>query len=43
MPDIQRAYFNGHRGWLSAKTGRVRFGDKIFPSIIEAVKYLSHK
>jgi hypothetical protein len=31
MVDIQRCYYNGHKGWVSAKTGRVRFGGKIFP------------
>lgn len=42
MVDIQRCYYNGHKGWVSAKSGRVRFGNKIFPSILEAVKYFGH-
>jgi len=28
---------------VSAKSGRVRFGNKIFSNILEAVKYLRHK
>jgi len=43
MVDIQRAYFNGHRGWVSAKTGRVRFGNTIYPNILVAVQHLSQK
>jgi len=43
MVDIQRAYFNGHRGWMSAKTGRVRFGNTIYSNILEAIKHLSQK
>ena len=39
VADIQRCYYNGHKGWVSANTGRVRFGNKIFPNILEAVKY----
>jgi len=40
MVDIQRCYYNGHRGWVSAKSGRVRFGKMIFPNILVAIKYL---
>jgi hypothetical protein len=40
MPDIHRCTLNGRRGWMSASTGRVRFGNKIFPNILAAVKYL---
>jgi hypothetical protein len=43
MVDIQRAYFNGHRGWMSATTGRVRFGNTIYSNIFEAIRHLSQK
>jgi hypothetical protein len=43
MVDLQRCYYNGHKGWMSPKTGRVRFGKKIYKSILEAIKDLRQK
>jgi len=41
--DIHRAVFNGHMGYYNPKTGRVRFGKCIYPSIEVAIKYLKSK
>ena len=41
--DIHRAVFNGHTGYYNPKTGRVRFGKCIYPSIAVAIKYLRKK
>jgi len=41
MAKSHRAYFNGHVGYYSPDSGRVRFGDKIFPNITTAIRYLS--
>jgi hypothetical protein len=43
MVDIQKCQYNGYVGWVSAKSGRVRFGNTIFPNIIEAIKHLRGK
>jgi hypothetical protein len=41
--EIHGAVFNGHIGYYNPKTGRVRFGHKIYPSIEVAIKYLRKK
>jgi hypothetical protein len=43
MGEIHRAFFNGHEGYYNPKTGRVKFGSKVYPSIEVAVKYLREK
>jgi|SaaInl59LU_5_DNA_1037362.scaffolds.fasta_scaffold54508_2 hypothetical protein len=43
MGDIHRAYFNGHKGYVNIKTGRVRFESKVYPNIEMAIKYLRKK
>jgi len=40
MVDIHKCQYNGHKGWVSGKTGRVRFGDTVYPNILVAIKYL---
>jgi hypothetical protein len=41
--DIHKAVFNGHTGYYNPRTGKVRFGQKIYPSIEVAIKYLKSK
>jgi hypothetical protein len=43
MGNIHRAIFNGHKGYYNPKTGRVKFGSKVFPNIEEAIKFLLKK
>jgi hypothetical protein len=43
MVDIQRCYYDGHKGWVSAKSGRVKFGNIIYPNILVAINHLRHK
>ena len=40
---IHRASFGGHVGYYNTRTGKVRFGDKIYPNIEVAIKYLRKK
>lgn len=40
---VHRAVFRGHEGWYNSRTGRVRFGKMIYPSIEVAIKYLNKK
>lgn len=41
--DVHRATFNGHEGYYNSRTGRVRFGKLIYPSIEVAIKFLKKK
>lgn len=43
MGEIHKAVFNGHRGYYNPKTGRVKFGSKVYPNIETAIKYLRNK
>ncbi len=43
MGDIHRASYNGHKGYYNPRTGRVKFGKCIYPSIEVAIKYLKAK
>jgi hypothetical protein len=43
MDDVHRAVFKEHQGWYNPRTGRVRFGKLIYPSIEVAIKYLNKK
>jgi hypothetical protein len=43
MGHIHKALFNGHEGYYNTRTGRVKFGNKVFPCIEVAVKYLKNK
>lgn len=38
---FHRAYFNGHEGYYFIKSGHVKFGKIVYPSIEVAIKYLS--
>jgi len=41
--EVHRATFGSHEGYYNPRTGRVRFGKQIYPSIEVAVKYLKKK
>ena len=41
MGYIHKAVFNGYTGYYNSSTGRVKFNDKVYPSIEVAVKYLT--
>ena len=43
MYTFHRAFFNGHKGYYDPKSGSVKFGSQVFPSIEVAIKYLSEK
>ena len=43
MVTFHRALFSGHKGYYDPKTGNVKFGLQVFPSIEVAIKYLSEK
>jgi hypothetical protein len=43
MMEVHRAMFNGHAGYYNPRTGRVKFGKCIYPSIEVAIKYLKPK
>ena len=43
MIEVHRAEYKGHDGWYNPRTGRVRFGKLIYPSIEVAIKYLKEK
>ena len=36
---IHKASYNGQPGFYCTQTGRVKFGDKVFHSIEEAIKF----
>lgn len=37
---IHKASYNGHVGFYCINTGRVKFGEKVFPSIEIAIEFL---
>ena len=43
MYTFHRAFFNGHKGYYDPKSGSVKFGSQVFPSIEVAIKYLNEK
>ena len=43
MYTFHRATFKGHVGFYDPKSGSVKFGSQVFPSIEVAIKYLSEK
>jgi hypothetical protein len=43
MYTFHRAFFNGHKGYYDPKSGSVKFGSQVFPSIEVAIKYLNNK
>ena len=43
ISEVHRATFGGHEGYYNPRTGRVRFGKQVYPSIEVAVKYLKKK
>ena len=43
MGEIHRAMFNGYEGYYNPNTGRVKLGDRLFPDIKTAVKYLGKR
>ena len=43
MNTFHRAFFDGHKGYYDPKTGSVKFGSQVFPSIEVAIKYLNNK
>jgi len=42
MTEIHRAVYDGHVGIYSTISGRVRFGNKIFQNINEAIRYFKN-
>ncbi len=40
MGELHKATFNGHVGYYNPNTGRVKLGNRLFPDIKTAVKYL---
>ena len=40
MNDSHKAFFNGYEGYYNSTTGRVKLGNRLFPDIKTAVKYL---
>lgn len=43
MDDSHKAFFSGYEGYYNPNTGRVKLGNRIFPDINTAVKYLRKK
>ena len=43
MSELHKAVFKGHAGFYNPRTGRVRFGQCIYPNISVAIKYLKNK
>lgn len=43
MGESHKAVFNGYKGYYNPNTGRVKFGDRLFPNIKVAAKYLNVK
>jgi hypothetical protein len=41
MGYIHKAVLNGYTGYYNSSTGRVKFNDRVYPSIEVAVKYLA--
>uniref|UniRef100_A0AB38ZLZ9 Uncharacterized protein n=1 Tax=Mantoniella tinhauana virus 1 TaxID=3111543 RepID=A0AB38ZLZ9_9VIRU len=43
MGNLHKAYFNGLVGYYNPDTGRVKLGDRTFPNIMVAIKYIGKK
>ncbi len=43
MSDLHKATFNGYTGYYNPNTGRVKLGNRTYPSIWMAIKYLKNK